>query len=116
MAGQKLEARFTAATVEVFHAGERVASHARNHHAYRHTTVSAYMLNSHQAHLEWTPSRLIHKAEGIGFATAEVVPPSLPAVPWLPRRFRWRLREWQHVLVSINAHGTDPASLPARCP
>lgn len=64
------------------------------HHAYRHTTVSAYMLNSHQAHLEWTPSRLIHWAEGIGFATAEVVPPSLPVVPWLPRRFRWRLREW----------------------
>jgi transposase len=31
------------------------------------------MPKSHQAHLEWTPSRLIHWAEGIGTATAEVV-------------------------------------------
>jgi transposase len=53
--------------------GKRVASHARNHHAYRHTTVSAQMPKSHQAHLEWTPSRLIHWAEGIGPATAQVV-------------------------------------------
>jgi len=58
--------------VEVFHAGKRVASHARNHHAY-HTTVSAHMPKSHQAQLEWTSSRLIHWAEGIGPATAEVV-------------------------------------------
>jgi transposase len=73
LAGQKLEARFTAATVEIFHAGKRVASHARNSHAYRHTTVSEHMPKSHQAHLEWTPSRLIHWAEGIGVATAQVV-------------------------------------------
>jgi hypothetical protein len=116
VAGQKLEARFTAATVEVFHAGKRVASHARNHHAYRHTTVSAYMLNSHQAHLEWTPSRLIHWAQGIGFTTADVVPPSLPAVLGYRGVFGGAFANGQHVLVSIHAHGTDPASLPARCP
>ena len=63
LAGQKLEARYTAATVEIFHGGKRVASHARNSHAYRHTTVSEHMPKSHQAHLEWTPSRLIHWAE-----------------------------------------------------
>ena len=73
LAGQKLEARFTAATVEIFHAGRRVASHARKGSAYRQTTVSEHMPKSHQAHLEWTPSRLIHWAEGIGVATAEVV-------------------------------------------
>jgi len=73
LAGQKLEARFTATTVEIFHGGKRVASHARNSHAYRHTTVAGHMPKSHQAHLEWTPSRLIHWAEGIGAATAQVV-------------------------------------------
>jgi transposase len=73
LAGQKLDARFTAATVEIFHAGKRVASHARHSHPYRHTTVSAHMPKSHQAHLEWTPSRLIHWAEEIGAATAQVV-------------------------------------------
>jgi transposase len=59
--------------VEIFHRGKRVASHARSSFAYRHTTVSAHMPKSHQAHLEWTPSRLIHWAEGIGCATAELV-------------------------------------------
>jgi len=73
LAGQKLDARFTAATVEIFHGGKRIASHARNSHAYQHTTVSEHMPKSHQAHLEWTPSRLIHWAEGIGVATAQVV-------------------------------------------
>lgn len=73
LAGQKLEARSTTATVEIFHRGKRVASHARSSVAYRHTTVSAHMPKSHQAHLEWTPSRLIHWAEGAGAATAELV-------------------------------------------
>jgi transposase len=72
-AGQQLEARFTAATVEIFHSGKRVASHARSAAAYRHTTVKEHMPKSHQAHLEWTPSRLIHWAETVGEATAMVV-------------------------------------------
>lgn len=73
LAGQKLEARSTAVTVEIFHRGQRVASHLRSSAAHRHTTVSAHMPKSHQAHLEWTPSRLIHWGEGIGCATAELV-------------------------------------------
>ena len=73
LAGQKLEARSTAGTVEIFHKGKRVASHVRNSAAYRHTTISAHMPKSHQAHLQWSPSRLIHWAEGVGTATAELV-------------------------------------------
>jgi transposase len=73
LAGEKLEALFTTATVEILHRGKRVASHARSHAAYRHTTVAEHMPKSHQAHLEWTPSRLIYWAEGIGLATAQVV-------------------------------------------
>jgi hypothetical protein len=33
---------------------------------WQHTTVSAHLPNSNQAHLECTPSRLIHWAEGLG--------------------------------------------------
>jgi transposase len=73
LAGQKLESRSTTATVEIFHSGKRIASHARSSTAYHHTTVPEHMPKSHQAHLEWTPSRLIHWAEGIGMATAEIV-------------------------------------------
>ena len=58
--------------VEILHRGKRIASHARSHAAYRHTTISEHMPKSHQAHLEWTPSRLIHWAKGIGMATAQV--------------------------------------------
>jgi hypothetical protein len=47
--------------------------HARNSHAYRHTTACEQMLKSHQAHLEWTPSRLIRWAEAIGAVTAQLV-------------------------------------------
>lgn len=73
LAGEKLEARFTTTTVEILHRGKRIASHARSHAAYRHTTITEHMPKSHQAHLEWTPSRLIHWAEEIGVSTAQVV-------------------------------------------
>jgi transposase len=73
LAGQSLEARYTAATVEIFKASKRIASHARSYAAYHHTTDPAHRPKSHQAHLEWTPSRLIHWASSVGPATAEVV-------------------------------------------
>jgi transposase len=73
LAGQQLEARFTATTVELFHQGQRIACHVRSSVAYRHTTVHEHMPKSHQAHLQWTPSRLIHWGESIGTATAEVM-------------------------------------------
>jgi transposase len=81
LAGQQLEARYTHATVEIFHAGKRVASHARSSAAYRHTTVHEHMPKSHQAHLEWTPSRLIHWAESVGAATAQVIRAILESKP-----------------------------------
>ncbi|MBV9677366.1 MAG: IS21 family transposase [Acidobacteriaceae bacterium] len=73
LTGQLLEARFTAVTVEIFHRGVRVASHVRSSAAYRHTTNPEHRPKSHQAHLEWTPSRLIHWAASIGPATAQIV-------------------------------------------
>jgi transposase len=73
LVGQQLEARYTAMTVEIFHRGTRVASHMRSYTAYAATTVHQHRPKSHQAHLEWTPSRLIHWAATVGPATAEVV-------------------------------------------
>jgi len=46
-----------------------------------HTTVREHMPKSHQAHLEWPPSRLIHWAETIGAATAQVVRTILESKP-----------------------------------
>ena len=80
-ARQQLEARFTATTVEIFQGDKRVASHVRSFVAYHHTTVSEHMPKSHQAHLEWTPSRLIHWAQSVGPATAQVVQTILESKP-----------------------------------
>jgi transposase len=73
LAGRQLEARFTSRTVEIFEGGKRVASHMRSFAPHLHTTIKEHMPKSHQAHLEWTPSRLIHWAETVGEATALVI-------------------------------------------
>lgn len=73
LVGQELEARYTATTVEIFHRGTRVASHARGLVPHVATTIHDHRPKSHQAHLEWTPSRLIRWAETVGRATGQVV-------------------------------------------
>jgi transposase len=59
--------------VEIFYHGVRVASHRRGLVAHAATTLPDHRPKSHQAHLEWTPSRLIHWAANVGPATAELV-------------------------------------------
>jgi transposase len=81
LVGHLLEARFTVTTVEIFQRGVRVASHARSHVPYCHTTNSEHRPKSHQAHLEWTPSRLIHWADSVGPATAQIVGAILETKP-----------------------------------
>jgi transposase len=68
-----VDVRITAATVECFHRGHRVAAHARAATPGRHTTLAAHMPKAHQHHLEWTPSRLIDWARTIGPQTAALV-------------------------------------------
>ena len=69
---QEVEVRATAATVEIFHRGLRVASHARSQAPHVATTVTEHRPKAHQRHLEWTPSRLVDWAKTIGPATAEL--------------------------------------------
>jgi transposase len=58
---ETVEARMTSATVEIFHRGERIASHARSVEKYRHTTDLSHMPEAHRVHfgggddlLEWS--------------------------------------------------------------
>ncbi len=69
---QEVEVRATAATIEIFHRGARVASHARSHVADRATTVTEHRPKAHQRYLEWTPSRLVDWAKTVGPATADL--------------------------------------------
>jgi hypothetical protein len=66
------EVRATPTTVEIFHKGQRVASHLRGRGRGQVFTQNEHRPKSHQAHLEWTPSRMVHWAEQIGPRTAEL--------------------------------------------
>jgi transposase len=70
---QKVEARYTATTVECFFKGNRVAVHVRSSLRGRHTTVAAHMPESHRKHMQWTPGRLLNWGLAIGPATRDVV-------------------------------------------
>ncbi len=63
---EQVDVRATATTVEIFHRGARVASHLRSDERGRHTTIAAHMPKAHQAHREWTPSRILEWAHTIG--------------------------------------------------
>jgi transposase len=73
LAKTQLDVRLTESVVEVLHKGQRVASHARSHLAWKHTTMTAHMPKAHQKHLEWTPQRLLNWGERVGPATCSVI-------------------------------------------
>ena len=70
---ERVDAWVSAATVELFHRGQRIAAHRRDDTPGRHTTNPAHIPKAHQHHLEWTPSRLNQWAETIGSQTAGLV-------------------------------------------
>jgi transposase len=70
---ERVEARFTQTTVEVFFNGRRLASHARLTGRGRFSTQLEHMPRAHRAQAEWTPSRLIAWAEQTGPATGRLV-------------------------------------------
>jgi len=79
--GELVEIRSTANTIEIYHRGERVASHARSHEPYKATTIAAHRPKSHQEHLAWPPSRLINWAQSVGPFTAQLFTAILESKP-----------------------------------
>jgi transposase len=69
----ELDVRLTESTVELFHHGKRVAAHARSFAPGQFTTIEEHRPKSHQKHLEWTPSRLIHWAGKVGPSCGKLV-------------------------------------------
>jgi transposase len=70
---QKVWARITARTIEVFVRGVRVAAHVRSSSNRGHTTVREHMPSSHQRYADWTPERLQRQAGEIGPHTSALV-------------------------------------------
>jgi transposase len=67
-----VEVRSLPTTVEIFHKSVRVASHLRSHGRGQTVTSSEHRPKSHQAHLEWTPLRMVNWARTIGTNTASL--------------------------------------------
>ena len=63
---QVVEVRSTPTTVEIFHKGNRIASHLRSRRRGQAITQNEHRPKSHQAHLEWPPSRMVNWARSIG--------------------------------------------------
>lgn len=70
---QQVDIRATAATLEVFHKGVRVASHIRSYTPHQPTTIHEHMPKAHQRYTEWTPSRVVEWSAKIGPETGQVV-------------------------------------------
>jgi transposase len=73
LVGEQLDARITAAAVELLHRGRRVAAHARSRQAGGYTTVDEHMPAAHRAHRQWTPQRLIDWGLTVGIATGTLI-------------------------------------------
>jgi transposase len=76
-----VEIRSTATTVEILHQGVRVASHLRSRGRNQTVTNHEHRPKSHQAHLEWTPSRMVQWAQTIGPNTERLIEPILADQP-----------------------------------
>jgi len=81
LARQKVDVRATPTTVEIFHRGVRVASHLRVRKPYTAVTQTEHRPKSHQAHLDWPPSRMVRWAQTVGVHTAQVVEKILNSYP-----------------------------------
>lgn len=85
---KEVEVRLNPSAVEVIINGRRVASHRRSYKKGGFTTVLEHRPKSHQKHLEWTPSRIIRWAEGIGPSTAQVVKTIMESKPHPEQGYR----------------------------
>ena len=83
-----VEARITDTTIEVFHAGQRVAAHPRSALKRRHTTVPEHMPSAHRRYASWTPARMLSFAARIGPATTALIETIMRTKPHPEQGFR----------------------------
>jgi transposase len=102
--------RFTDGTIEVFHKGERVASHMRSRVAHKQTTIPQHMPSSHRRYAEWSPTRMLREAEKIGPATIALFEAIMKAKPRPEQGFRSCLG----ILSLVKSYGPERIEAAAR--
>jgi transposase len=85
---QLVDLRITQTTVEIFHRGQRVASHARDPGRRSHVTVPDHMPSAHRRYAEWTPARILASAEKLGPSVAAFCQTVMEARPHPEQGFR----------------------------
>jgi transposase len=85
---QEVEARITAATVEIFHRGKRVASHQRSLRPHRPSTIADHMPSAHRRYRDWTHERIRREAASVGPDTAALADVILRSRPHPEQGFR----------------------------
>lgn len=74
LAGEQVDVRLTANSVELLHRGRRVASHPRLRNAHDYLTLPEHMPAAHRKHAEWSPGRLVNWAKtSVGPFAGELV-------------------------------------------
>jgi len=109
LAKQKLWARITERTVEVFHNGKRVAAQMRGSGNRRHTTVTEHMPSAHRRYAQWTPQRIRSQAAANGSHTETLVDVILRGKPHPEQGFRSCIG----ILRLAKSHGAE--RLEAAC-
>lgn len=85
---QTVDVRLTAKTIECFDQGKRIALHLRSSRIGSFATNAAHLPKRHQAHLEWTPERLLRWARQVGFSTHELVRQMIERKPHAEMAYR----------------------------
>jgi len=104
-----VDVRIADKTVEVFHKGQRIASHARAPNRRGHTTIADHMPSAHRRYGKWTPGGLIAAGEKIGPSTAAFFQVVIEARPHPEQGFRTCLG-----ILSL-ARSYDNARVDAAC-
>jgi transposase len=104
-----VDVRITAETIEIFHTGKRIASHARSHLRNRHTTTPEHMPSAHRRYAQWTPARMMSEAAKLGPATTALFEAIMKAKPHPEQGFRSCLG----IISLVKSYG--PARVEAAC-
>jgi transposase len=85
---ERVEIRYTATVIEIFHQGVRAASHPRSYRKWGYTTVEEHMPLSHREHVSWTPERLSRWAAKSGVQTQKVTDSIMAAKTYPQQGYR----------------------------
>ena len=108
--GELVDARIDDRTLEIFHKGKRIASHARAPNRRGHTTIADHMPSAHRRYGKWTPAAVIAAGERIGPSTAAFFQAVIDARPHPEQGFRTCLG----ILALAKSYGAERVDAACR--